>query len=96
MRIGFDINRDDVVSSTKNTVEPLNIVDTENAPDIGGGNRTDSDYMNPNRSWTSEEVIPNIDLSKDAKKSFIESLPEDKKPYAYLGIGALIYYLFLS
>ena len=95
MAIGFDINDNGMVSSTKNVVEPSNFVDGYNPPDSSGGKVEDP--VPPNStSWTTEDVIPNIELSENAKKNFLDNLPEDKKPYAYLGIGALIYYLFLS
>jgi len=96
MGFGFDISDNNVVQPNKKVIEPVNIVDTTNPPDSGGGNRTDTDYSDPNRSWTTEDVIPNIGLMEDAKGDFLESLPEKQKPFAYLGIGVLAYYLFLS
>ena len=97
MAIGFDINNDGMVPPSKNVVEPTNFVDQYDDGDssAGGGNQ---DGPAPNQSWSNyaEDVIPNIELSENAKKNFLDNLPEDKKPYAYLGIGALIYYLFLS
>lgn len=98
MAIGFDIYDDGMVSSTKNVVEPTNFqdqYDDSEGSGAGGGNQDDPA---PNQSWSDyvDEVIPNIELSKNAKQDFIDNLPENKKPYAYLGIGALIYYLFLS
>lgn len=96
MAYGFDISDNNVVQPNKKIIKPVNIIDTQNPPDSGGGNRTDTDYSDPNRSWTSDEVIPNLDLSEDAKDSFIDSLPEKQKPFAYLGLGFLAYYLFLS
>lgn len=95
MAIGFDINDDGMVSSTKNVVEPTNFVDGYNPPDSSGG-RVEDPVPPDSTSWTTEDVIPNIELSEKAKQSFLDNLPEDKKPYAYLGIGALLYYLFLS
>lgn len=94
MAIGFDIYNNGVVSSTKNVVEPANIVDGYNPPDSSGGG--DDPVPPDSTSWTTEDVIPNIELSENAKQDFLDSLPDDKKPYAYLGIGALLYYLFLS
>lgn len=95
MAIGFDINNDRMVSSTKNVVETTNFVDGYNPPDSSGG-RVEDPVPPDSTSWTTEDIIPNIELSEEAKQSFLDNLPEDKKPYAYLGIGALLYYLFLS
>lgn len=95
MSFGFDINGDNVVSSTKNVVEPTSFVDGYNPPDSSGG-RVDDPIPPDSTSWTTEDVIPNIELSEKAKQNFLDNLPEDKKPYAYLGIGVLLYYLFLS
>ena len=95
MSFGFDINGNNVVSSTKDNMEPSNFVDGYNPPDDSSG-RIEDPIPPDSTSWTTDEVIPNIKLSEDAKKSFLDSLPEDKKPFAYLGIAALAYYLFLS
>lgn len=85
-----------MVSSTDNIVEPSNIVDGYNPPDSSGGGDETGPVPPNSTSWTTEDIIPNIELSESAKQDFLDNLPEDKKPYAYLGIGALLYYLFLS
>jgi|TARA_A100001011_G_C14310271_1_gene845222 hypothetical protein len=100
MDIGFDLGGDNVVPSTKKVVEPTNFVDGYNPPDSAGGSDNTGRINDPvppdTTSWTSDDYIPNIELSEKAKQSFIDNLPEDKKPLAYLGIGVLAYYLFFS
>ena len=90
MGFGFDISDNNVVQPNKKVIEPVNIVDTQNPPDSGGGNRTDSDSLPPDVDYTDwRNVIPNYTLSEDAKEEFIENIP--KPNYTFLGLGVLAY-----
>lgn len=92
MGFGFDISNNNVVQPNKKIIEPVNIVDTQNTPDSGGGNRTDSDSLPPDIDYTDwKNVIPNYTLSEKAKEEWIENNPLNNKNFMFLGLGVLAY-----
>jgi hypothetical protein len=92
MGFGFDISDNNVVQPNKKIIEPVNIVDTTNPPDSGGGNRTDTDDSVPIVDYTDwKNVIPNYTLSQEAKEEWIENNPLPNKNYMFLGFAVLTY-----
>ena len=99
MSFGFDITNNIIESPPKKVKEPVNFVDGENPPDNASGNDNTeriNDPVPPDTSnWTNEDYIPHIELARDAKNKYLDSLPnKQKNQFVYLGFGVLIYYLF--
>lgn len=96
MDIGFDISNNNVVKPIKKVIEPLNIVDTRNPPDSGGGNENnpnDNNEVDYDQDWSDwRNVIPNYNINLEAKEKYLAGL-EKPTNLKFLSLGVLAYFL---